>query len=622
MLEFAREHWLWTALLLALFYAAWFFARRYRKRRVTYGVIWQRVARRVLPPSWKRLLRQAFTLLIATAMLAAVVLFAAGLQRSPDDLPGPLLLVIVQDNSVSMRARHGDSTRRELANARARELLAGLRQHDRAVAASFKFGQPLLGPWLEKGAEVALPPTDFAEPDLPALAQAISALGPAPDVPARPAPRKIVVWLGDAPPALPEDGGLVSATGRHDARAGTPVFVETFGGPASNNAIVSARYTPPQPGDDHGGVVEAATLSGADPRVLAGEAELTGTRVELPVSTAGAQASIRTAGGDALPEDDSVPLATRAPAIRSVVVSYRAADTDPRDALLVLLRNRLPGREIQAVAVEDGRRVDADLLVALGALPAAYSARALLLFGVAGEAGVTGPPVNAEPNMRAPVSAPDVGLDLPDLALVRAREAVPLLETSLTPIARHMEGGVLVALQRQPLEILYCGFMPLRSTLLEDAEGLLLLVRWLEAVQQLPQPLVPPIVSAGESLTLKLPGPAEVKPAGDTGWPDAWFEPGWSLTPGPDGKLEWQAPDQPGGWMLSTEGQGVEFHVVWSNPAEQRLPFVQAGPVAASVLHPADEPRGWRDLLPGLLLWIALGLLVLEWLLWLAGLLD
>lgn len=618
MLEFAREQWLWLLLLLALFYAAWFFARRYRKRRVTYGAIWQRVARRVLPPAWKRLLRQALTLLVATVMLAAVALFGAGLQRSPDELPGPLLLIIVQDSSVSMRARHGDTTRRELANERAREMLASLREDDRAILASFKFGQPLLGPWLRTGAEAELPPTDFAEPDMHALAEEVAALGHPPGVPERPEPRRIVVWLGDVAPEFSENADFNLMSGPAIA-GGIPVYLETFGGPAANDAIVAARYTPPQQGDEHGGVIEARTLSGAEPRVLAGEAALSGTRVELPVNAADTPVSVTTAGGDALPEDDAVALLARGPAIRSVVICYRADDSEPRDALLVVLRDLLPGCEIRSVAVEAGSHVDADLLVADRALPASYSAGALLLFGVGGEAGVTGPPVNAVPNLRAPVEPPKLGFDAPDLALVRSREAVPLLETRLTPIARHIDGGVLVAAQRQPREILYCGFTPLNSTLLEDPEGLLLLVRWLEAVQQLPPPLIPPLVNAGETITLQLPGPAEIRPAADTGWPDAWFEPGWSVTPGPDGSVEWRAPQQPGRWTLSTDrGASTEFQIVWSHE-RQRLPYTQAAPLPA--LHP--EPRAsWLDLLPALLLWIALGLVVLEWLLWLAGVLE
>jgi hypothetical protein len=619
MLEFAREQWLWLFLLLALFYAAWIIARRYRKRRVTYGAVWMRVARRVTPPSWRRLLRQALTLLVATAMLSSVVLYAAGLQRSPDQLPAPLLLIIVQDNSVSMRARHGDTTRREMANARARELLRDLREDDRAVLASFKFGQPLLGPWLSAGAVAELPPTDFAEPDLRALAEAVHALGVPPDVPPRPAPRKLVIWLGDVAPTFPEEADLYVETGpaiAGRAGRGVPVHVQTFGEPAANDAIVAARFVPPQPGDEHGGIVEAQTLSGAEPRVMVAGQEQRGNRVILPVSAEGQRVEVRTAGGDALPEDDAVAFNTLAPAIRSVALCYPADDGEPNPFLLELLRLRLPGREISALAMP-APRVEADLIVADRALPESYDARALLLFGVGGEAGVIGAPVNA--SLRAPVETPDVGLDVPDLTLIAARQAIPLTETTLTPLTRHIEGGVLIGIQRQPREILYSGFIPHRSTLLESPDGLLLLVRWLEAVSALPPPLIPPLVAAGEMLTLQLPGPAKIHPAPDSGWPEAHFEPGWHVTPGPDGKAQWQAPEQPGRWILATEhGAQAEFQIVWSSD-RQRLSFL---PIDTPALRPPPRQAHWSNLLPALLLWIALGLLALEWLLWAAGALE
>ena len=137
MLEFAQAHYLWLLLLLVAFYVGWLLARRYRKRRVTHAALWQRVAARVVPPAWKRLLRTILTLLVATTMLACVALYAAGLQRSPDEQPAPLVLVIMQDNTVSMRG----ADRRVQANKRARALLAALGEDDRALLAHFKFGR-------------------------------------------------------------------------------------------------------------------------------------------------------------------------------------------------------------------------------------------------------------------------------------------------------------------------------------------------------------------------------------------------------------------------------------------------------------------------------------------------
>lgn len=242
MLEFARQQWLWMFALVGVFYVAWWLARRYRKQRVTYGHIWERVAKRVLPPGWKRVLRTVLTLLISGLMLGSVALYAAGLQRPAAELPPPAMVVIVLDNSPAMRALHDGQTRAALAATRAQAIVDALGDDDRALAAWFQQGRPLLGKWLKRGDVIGpAPATDFAAADLPSLAAAVRELRPPPHLPALPAPRRLVFWLGC------------------EAPTGLDAITETFGAAAGNNGIAAARYTAPGPGDAHGGILDVST---------------------------------------------------------------------------------------------------------------------------------------------------------------------------------------------------------------------------------------------------------------------------------------------------------------------------------------------------------------------------
>lgn len=625
MLEFAHANYLWLLLLLLAFYVGWLLARRYRKRRVTHAALWQRVAARVLPPAWKRLLRTILTLLVGTVMLTCVALHAAGLQRSPDEQPAPLILIIVQDNSVSMRAGHEAATRATLANARARELLAVLQKEDRAVLAHFKYGQPLIGAWLERGADPGKwpPSTDFAKQDLRALRAAVEAMPPPPGLPARPAPRKLLVWLGDGDPALP-------------AMAGVQVIKESFGAPARNDAVIHARYTPPGRGESHGGIVEAALLSGREPRVAIGDASLVGTRVELPPMPEGGLVFIKVPETDALDDDDTIYFGVPPSGLRTIALCHPAADGEANPILQKLLELLLPGRKFTTHALPGAAEVGADLVVADRVLPPKFHAKALLLFGVARPGDATGDPVSAEPNLRAPVEPVDVGFEVPDLSLVHAREAVPLVITTLKPLVRNVDGQVLVAAQGESIPTLYCGFIPHQSTLLEDAAGRLLLLRFADMVSAPEQARVPPLAPAGKPLliraqrnvkdfftitpTMRNPGSTSKSP---WNWYSAYRGPQSRLVHGPDGSVEWPAPDEPGQWLLTHGFVGEDMiTLVWSDPAEQMLPYAPSQGDAMAAIQPPARESNWRDWLPALLLWIALGLLVLEWCLWLAGVLE
>ncbi len=625
MLEFAREQWLWVFTLLAVFYVAWWIARRYARKRVTHAAVWHRVAKRMLPPAWKRILRTVLTLLVATLLLSAVALFAAGVQRPQSEHPAPLLVVIVLDNSASMRAQAGEDTRRELAQTRAAELLAALGENDRALLAWFKDGAPLLGPWMRRNGEPgSAPPTDFARQDLRALDDAVGSLAPPPDMPTVPAPRKLVIWLGDTPPELPgrpEASGRIAAFHPTMRLGDVPVVVETFGGKSANNAIVSAHYTPPAPGERHGGVVEAETLDGSDATfLLQGGAEV-GKRIELPDSVSG-RIVVSSGAGDALSEDDDVSFALYESAIKRVTLCYPAEDGEPNDRIIAVLNLLLPGREVVTTPVP-GAAVDCDLLVADRVLPQTYHASALLLFGVAGEYGRTGAPIRVLPNIRARPEGIDVGFEVPNLAFVEAEEAVPLVDSALTPLERDVDGHVLVGVTRGDTEVLYCGFVPHKSTLFVGSEGPLLLLRWIDAIQKREPPPVPPLVAAGEQVQLRLPGTSVVQPAAGGSWPGSYTAAGATITPSADSTAMWTVPSEPGTWEVVHEGRVIgRTQILWTNPEEQWVPFTETSAIDPSAFSPPEREADWRDLLPALLLWIALGLATLEWALWLIGVLE
>lgn len=629
MLELSRQSWLWLFVLVGAFFVAWWLARRYRPRRVTYGRIWRRVAARVLPPTWKRVLRTALTWLISVLMLGSVALYAAGLQRPEADRPGPLLAAIVIDNSPSMRAQD----RREAAQRRAQEIVDALGEDDRAIVAWFDEGRPMLGRWLKRGDDAgAPPPADFATADLPALKTRLAALRPPPGLPAEPAPVPMAFWLGDAPPELePADAParLAGLAPLYDL--GVPARVETFGGEARNDAIIDARYTPPEPGDAHGGVIEARTLSGRDPEVVVfadgseSQEVLTGQRVELPLLADRAEVTIRVPGTDDLPHDDAVSMNVTPRRLADVALCHPGGEWGRNPRLVELLEELLPGREVRDEA--EPNRVAADLVVLDRHLPDEIDASFVLCFGVIPPSlGRTGEPVDAEPNLQLRVENPgDIGFEAPDFALLHGRDVVPLQEGhGLAPLALHIDGGALIAVRRGETEVLYCGFPPHRSNLLSSPSGLLLLMRWLNAVQETGDAPFAPFVPMGDTTDIELEGPAEltVELDSEAPWRPSAGADAFKIRPTADGRGRIGPFDIPGRYVVSEGGREVgSFTAIWHDPAEQSLPYESRSAADASAMA-APLERDWRDHLPGVLLWIALGGMLLEWLLWLAGITE
>lgn len=635
MLEFAREQWLWLFLLVGVFYVAWWFARRYRKRRVTYGRIWERVARRVLPPGWKRVLRTALTLFISGVLLSSVVLFAAGLQRPEADQPAPLLVFIVLDNSPQMRIRDGDTTREVLAGRRAQQIVDALGDNDRALLAWRKNGRLLTGRWLKRGDDVGKPPPiDWVEPE----ADDLSAIPPPPDLPPDPAPIRMAVQLAapdrDAPPALADqdvDPQLAVAADRWSRAFAVPTFFETVGSPTENDGFESAQYIAPEAGDGSGGRIKFETRKPGT-EVLAvdltsGEAlAVTGGQVLLPLQAEPLDVRISISQPDALPEDDVLRMLLKPRGLATVTLCYPASDGEPNPFLVEAIQSFLPGREVLTRATQPGDRVAGDLLVCDRVLPDTGKARFLMCFGVLPEGyGETAVPVNARPNLQLRIEPPnELAFKVPELTLLHGTDAVPLKEGhGLTPLAKLLTGETLVGVRRGQPELLYVGFLPHKSTLLQDRAGLLLLLRWLEAIQGGEKIVFPPFVPADSETEIQLdqPGELRIELAADNPWLPSFGPKAYIVATAADGRGKIGPFEIPGEYVvLRGETELARFTALKKLPAHTGA----AGDdqLDLEALFGRQQRPDWRDYLPGVLLWIALGALVLEWLLWLTGITE
>lgn len=621
MLEFARAQWLWLfALALALF-AAWRLARRFRPHRVTYGQVWHAVSRKLQPPGWTRLVRTALTWVIAMLILACAVFYAAGLQRAQSDRPAPLLIAIAIDSTPSMHARHSDRARLDEANARAQQIVDAMGPNDRAVVFRFQGGLPLGSRWLKRGDRVpgatAAGEPDFAQPDTAALAQAVAALGAPPDLPAQPLPVTILWWLGDDPPhAAPGEtpARLANLGVTVQATSGQPMIVETFGASADNDAIIHARVRPEA--DSAGTIlIQAQARSPQAPTLTSNATRRQGKEFRVTAAELAAGVELRAGTGDAFALDDGVRVQAPSAELKDAALWHPPGE-DPNQLLLDALREMLPGR-----AISTGRAEFAadSLLIMDRAAPAEPRCRAAICFGVIPAAwGRVGGPVNARAGFQTTLPA-QRDFELPDLSLLAARQAWPLLDSPLAPLLRDPMGNVLIAEGKVgDTRILYCGFVPHLSTLLNDRGdlgGLLLLLRWLRAVQTPPDIGLPPVLNPAQTAELKLQPSHRYRIT-----PDRPGAPGFTLVTGPDGRAVLGPFDRPGTWTITDESGSpvATFASLWAEEREQSLPFQPMPRADLAALDPQRAPD-WRDLLPALLLYVLLALVVLEWVLWLAG---
>lgn len=621
MLEFARQQWLWLFALAVLWWLAWLLARRFRPVRVTHAALWQRVAARVLPPAWKRLLRTALTWLIAISLLSCIVTYAAGLQRPEAEKPAPLYVVIVIDNSVSMQARSGDTTRIREAVRLADSIYSNLSPDEFSLRARFEDGQPVLGQWQRGGRALKTPSTpdvDYAPQDLDALRAALATLKPPPGMPTTPAPQPLLIWIGDDPPPLPP----MDAPARLQHLGllydlGWPTFVHTVGGPAENDALTAASFEPATPDDPHAGRLIVETLSGK-PATLewtAGQStgRETGLTFTLPITRERMQARIFLPD-DGLALDNELHFQHDAGAIADVFVAHPVADAEANPFLVDALREFLPGREVRSGPPAAAN--DADLLVMDRALVDA-AARYRLCFGVIPpEYGRVSEAVRVDPNLQPQVEAPPgLRFTLPRLALLSAREAIPLADGhSLITLARAPNGETLIALGDN---LLYCGFIPHESTLLQDREGLLLLLRWIQSVQGTRESLLPPALPMAQETRLQLP-PGRYTLRGQV------VDLEYVLATSADGEAVVGPFKKPGPYTLH-DARGAQVGtttVLLHDPPEQRLPWRSMPALEPHKLRPPVLQPDWRDHLPAALLYVALALLVLEWLAWLVGLTE
>ncbi|MCC6464924.1 MAG: VWA domain-containing protein [Planctomycetes bacterium] len=622
MVEFVRPGLLWLLALAVVLPLAWRLARRYRVARVTYGAIWRDVARRTMAPSWRRLLRAAASLLLPVLVLALLVLYAAGARKPPAETPAPLLVALVLDCTPSMRARHDAGTRAELARRRAQEVLERLGPNDRALVVVFREGRPLAGRWLQPTERIELPPTDLPQPDFAALGAELQALAPPPGL-LGPEPVKVAFWLGDAPPPLPAHepaARLAGLGGRWVSAGGVPMVCESFGAPAENDGITGVIFEPPLPGQAHAGVV-AVTTRAAEPTVeltdAAGKRQtLRGARVELPLSETARTVVVTVSGGDALPEDNRVEFSLPGSLLATVAVGYPAADGEANPLLLETLRTLLPGRAVTAFA-DHTPAPQADLLVLDRVPQSSINAKYLLCLGVAPPGLAAQPTADVRPGLQSLQRPPGLRFELPDLSSLTGTGVVGLAGGhGLAPLLKGLDGSTLAAWGRlDSAEVLYCGFVTHQSTLLEDRGGLLLLLRWLESLQRPAEDGWPPFLAAGERVTVGLTQPATLELT-DAAWrsPPAAAAVRYGLTP-----LAGQAELGPFGAPGIYRGAGRRsLAVYWRDAAEQALGFDPLPRTDLNKLNPPPAPD-WRDTLPGSLLWLALLLVLAEWLLWLTG---
>ena len=641
MLELTQSQWLWLLALVAVFFAVYLFARRYRRVKVTYGAIWQRVSRRARPPAWRRLLRVLLTVVLSLAMLGSLVLYAAGLTASADSETPAKLVAVIIDNSPSMLAKAGERTRRELAQARAQEILDRLDQRDRAVLIHFDRGRPIAGRWLSRRDKAGPPPaTDLPDPDLGQLAALIRGLSlpPTASVP-EPETIRICWWLGDTLPPLEAaaerpkwagDGTVLSLES-------VPVVVETFGSVSANVGLVELDFTPPAPGDGIRGRIRAVALSGGPFEVRGGQnfgVVEEGGEFAVPHGWNTDSVTVHAVrnGVDPLPCDDEARIELPGRALRNVTICHPPGSGDWR-IVESFLRAFMPGSEIEARELAEGAPVDGevDLLVLVNVSAGRTDAPRVLGFcGLPGGYSAPGTATAAGAGLLEAGPAPrGLGFEPPDLSGLHSNAARPLPEGhGLIPVLQHIEAGTLAGITgREGRDMLYLGLPPGESNLFEHSSGLLLISRWLESGRGRAVALIPPVIPLGRSVEVRFPVPKELAvrrvASGGVGWGKLIGESSYHVATGPDGSVQLGPFELPGRHeVLDGDGNRLgEFFSFWSDADEQAVNFDATTRVNLGALFRPRERR-WQDLLPGLLLWIALGALVLEWLTWLLGWTD
>lgn len=133
-MSFLAPVFLWTLVALLPLAAIYFLKVRPRKKPVTAFFLWQRVFTEKKASALFKRLRDVLSLLLMALAFAAIALALAEPDFAGDERKD---LLIVVDNSASMSAMEGNSSRLDRGKARAAALIKGLNGNQRAAVASF-----------------------------------------------------------------------------------------------------------------------------------------------------------------------------------------------------------------------------------------------------------------------------------------------------------------------------------------------------------------------------------------------------------------------------------------------------------------------------------------------------
>ncbi|MEN1681163.1 MAG: BatA and WFA domain-containing protein [Planctomycetota bacterium] len=344
-MTFASPWMLWSLLALVPLAAAYFLKVRPRRRPTTALFLWERILEdRKANRLWQRL-RSIWSLLLMAAAVGAVGL-ALGEPRWPGQSPSDLLIVI--DNSASMRASGEGGVRIELAKREARNLARALGSVQRAAVATAA-GRVRYASHLTENPRELIAAIDAIEPTYEAFnAEVLAGLTNSPEEENAEGEANNAPSLDDALPrriVLITDGVL----GGQPAPEGVELIA--VGGKRENAGIVGAdaEFSPIDRGELTVYYQTASTapeaidvdllvwsVDGEGERRLARVVPLViepGLNVAKTLSVSDAepgswqleldadQLADRLDGGDALPDDNTAWLVARRPPPVSVAVS-------------------------------------------------------------------------------------------------------------------------------------------------------------------------------------------------------------------------------------------------------------------------------------------------------------
>jgi hypothetical protein len=462
---------------------------RLRRRRVvvSFAPLWLDAVGPRRTTSWARRLRDLLSLLLAVAMLALVLLAAVDPRPASADRAGRSVVVLI-DRSASMSARDGAGTRLDAARARATTIVDGLASADRALIASF--------------ASDAIAESGF-EADAGRLRRAVARVAPSEepgDLPRaltfasailRGRPRPTVVLVSDG--AFSDEARRASP-GDIDVRfAGVGGGVVGSHGGRGNVGIISfaARRIPADPSAvDAALIVQNFGAQRATVGIDIGAGDATVERVRLDLGAgerrrhelpnvfapdARLQARLLTAAGRPLAEGgedglalDDTAFAVVPPLPRRRVLRVGGANLYLDGALLSLGRTVTVDRvSLPAAEAQRARWAEYDLVIFDGVTPATPPSEGRFLFF---DAHGAGSPFPERGSVRDPVIA-DVRrdhplarqLDLSDVNITAARRLA--LASGDVSVAGSFGVPLLIARERPRLRIAATSFDPRRSDL-------------------------------------------------------------------------------------------------------------------------------------------------------------